>query len=392
MLSREEMRQAERLTSGGQETRDEIGFLLIHQGFADRFFPGTSVLHTRIRYVLFIPWLFQYAAENRSRGSDLDANIRRLLIRLAIRLKKREPYYVIGGDKLGQLTSQPPDRVYWTALRQWGLLLPGVSTRSETLRRLTALGRAATLDDDGARLDDESLDVFCNLPKQPAGWDNPDGELEFRLAAAEKDFLRRKLSVVARPGSTALSLLARLVEAGETYPDAARALPPQLDARADAEDKEALGIARDAADLSAIGRAVYGALVEHLREADGSPAGRAFHAQLVTHFDTYGESAARCDLDGLKMFLPNLPPFVAEVLHKTQAYVRKGTPGDFLPLLAAYEHAEVRRKTSSRARLANTMRSAVRRAEWDPARHRTTPLHYRWLIVREMLNDLGGHA
>jgi hypothetical protein len=50
MLSREEMRPAERLTNGEQDTRDEIGFLLIHQGFADRFFPGTSVLHTRVRY------------------------------------------------------------------------------------------------------------------------------------------------------------------------------------------------------------------------------------------------------------------------------------------------------------------------------------------------------
>ena len=57
MLSREEMRQAERLASGEQDTRDEIGFLLIHQGFADRFFPGTSVLHTRVRYALFVPWL-----------------------------------------------------------------------------------------------------------------------------------------------------------------------------------------------------------------------------------------------------------------------------------------------------------------------------------------------
>ena len=55
MLSREEMRQAERLTSGEQDTRDEIGFLLIHQGFADRFFPGTSVLHTRVRYALLVP-------------------------------------------------------------------------------------------------------------------------------------------------------------------------------------------------------------------------------------------------------------------------------------------------------------------------------------------------
>jgi hypothetical protein len=132
MLSREEMRQVERsLANNEQDTRDEIGFLLIHQGFADRFFPGTSVLHTRIRYALFVPWVYQRAARNQRRGSDLDTLIRRLLIELAIRLKQLggEPYDVIGGDKLGQLTSQPPDRSYWTALRAWGLLLPTVVSR-----------------------------------------------------------------------------------------------------------------------------------------------------------------------------------------------------------------------------------------------------------------------
>lgn len=88
MLSREEMRQAERLASGDQDTRDEIGFLLIHQGFADRFCPGTSVLHTRVRYVLFVPWLFLQAAKIKHRGRDLDTTIRRQLIQLAIRLSR----------------------------------------------------------------------------------------------------------------------------------------------------------------------------------------------------------------------------------------------------------------------------------------------------------------
>ena len=141
MLSRDEMRQAERLASGEQDTRDEIGFLLIHQGFADRFFPGTSVLHTRVRYALFVPWLFLHAKDHKPRGVSVDAAIRRELIQLAIRLKKGERYGVIGGDKLGDLTSQPPDRVYWTSLRQWRLLLPSVGSRSEALRRLRASRR-----------------------------------------------------------------------------------------------------------------------------------------------------------------------------------------------------------------------------------------------------------
>jgi hypothetical protein len=392
MLSRDEMRQAERLASGEQDTRDEIGFLLIHQGFADRFFPGTSVLHTRVRYALFVPWLFLHAAANGQRGSDLDATIRRELIQLAIRLKKGERYGVIGGDKLGQLTSQPPDRVYWTALRQWRLLLSSVGSRSVALRLLQASTRATPLDDDGGRLDDDSTDVFCNLPRPPAGWDDPGSKLDFKMNAKEQDFLRRKLTLLARPGETAPSLLARLVEGRDHYAGTAPGLPRELDARADAVDKQVLAIARDAAELAAIGRAVYGALVEHLRSEDGGPDENTFRTLLHSHFDDYGEAASRCDLAGLEAFLPGIPDYVKDVLHKTQAYVRAEKPEEFFGLRPCYQHSEVMRKTSGRARLPNTIRSAQRRSEWDPARHNTTPLHYRWYIVREMLNDLSGRS
>ena len=168
MLSQAEMRQVDRsLANSDQDTRDEIGFLLIHQAFADRFFPGTSVLHTRVRYALFVPWLYQRAAFSRRRGTDLNATIRHLLIELAIRLKQLggEPHSVIGGDKLGQLTSQPPDRAYWGALRKWGLLLPDVDSRSEALRRLKLLlvpQRWMTTADDLAMKPRKSSAVYRN--------------------------------------------------------------------------------------------------------------------------------------------------------------------------------------------------------------------------------------
>jgi uncharacterized protein DUF6361 len=391
MLSWEEMRQVERaLSSGEQDTRDEIGFLLIHQGFADRFFPGTSVLHTRVRYALFVPWLYLRAAHNGLRGVDLDTMIRRLLIELAIRLKQigGEPYDVIGGDKLGQLTSQPPDRVYWTALRTWGLLLPGVDTRSEALRRLTIVSHSPTLDDDGGSLLDEATEVFSGLPDRPAGWDNADATLNFRMPRDERSFLRRKLGQLTRPDN-APSLLAQLVEAGDTFDGTSSALPDALDVRADGADKVALGVARDAAALAAIGRAVYGALVEQLLAQDGGPDDRIFRAQLATHFDQYGTAASRCDLDTLETLLPGLPTYVTAVLRETRDYVREGKPGRFLRLRECYQKSEVNRKSVRRARLLDTPRAAERRAEWDSRRHNTSPLHYRWYIVRTVLGDLG---
>ncbi len=395
MLSREEMRQVERsLANSEQDTRDEIGFLLIHQGFADRFFPGTSVLHTRVRYVLFIPWLYLQAASSPRRGSDLETTIRRQLIQLAIRLKQigGEPYDVIGGEKLGQLTSQPPDRVYWTALREWGLMLPGVITRSEALRRLQAGSRVSTLDDDGGCLDDEATEVFSGLPEAPAGWDDSALPLHFKMPTDEREFLRRKLSLLRRPGDGAPSLLAHLVEERDFFPSASPGLPSELDARADIADKRALGVARDAAALAAIGRAVYGALVEELRARDGGPDEKTYRPQLQSHFVSYGQAAGHCDIEALEILLPEIPLHVRNVLRETQTFVHDGKPENFAVLLDCYQRAEVMRKTARRARLLNTERSAQRRAEWDPGRHNTTPLHYRWYIVRAMLKDLCGQG
>jgi hypothetical protein len=79
---------------------------------------------------------------------------------------------------------------------------------------------------------------------------------------------------------------------------------------------------------------------------------------------------------------------VTTVLSETQAYVRAERPDGFATLHDAYQNAEVARKSSSRARLVDTERAAQRRADWDPHRHNTTPLHYRWRIVCDMLADL----
>jgi hypothetical protein len=208
----------------------------------------------------------------------------------------------------------------------------------------------------------------------------------------EREFLRDKLSLLTRPGDNAPSLLARLVEAGASFQGTSLRLPKELDAHADAADKQALEVARDAAALAAIGRAVYGALVEQLLARDGGLDDRTFRDQLHTHFEQYGEEAGQCDLDVAEKLLPELPAHVKTVLRETQAYVRGQKPEKFSSLHVCYQTAEVRRKSSRRARLLDTERAAQRRAEWEPQRHNTKPLHYRWRIVRDMLADLSSEA
>jgi hypothetical protein len=48
-------------------TVDELGLGTIRDAFADRLFPGTSVLQTRTRYWLFVPWLYLRLEARRGR-------------------------------------------------------------------------------------------------------------------------------------------------------------------------------------------------------------------------------------------------------------------------------------------------------------------------------------
>lgn len=386
MLSRDEVRQVERsLAREDQDTRDEIGFLLIHQAFADRFFPGTSVLQTRIRYALFVPWLYHRAAFNRVRGTDLRARIDHLLIELAIRLKREERVDVIGGDALGRLTSQPPDLVYWNALRSWGLVLQGVETRRDALRRLH-LASSRARDDDGGQLLDDPTEVFVGLPKEPEGWNEGDSPLNFKLSKDERDFLKLYLGALKRIDLKP-ALISRVIRARDNLTETAT-LPDWLDVYADEEDKRALRVARDAAALVAIGRCIYGALVESLIEDDGGDDDRRFRNQLSSHFNEYGEAACRCDLNHVREFIPQLPIYLTSVLHETQKYIQADQPNNFRSLQPWYQYAESSRKGSNRARLCVKGNGPHRRSEWQKDRHNVTPLHFRWRIIRKMVLDL----
>ena len=42
-----------------QGTVDEMGLGTLRDALADALFPGTSSIHTRLRYALFIPWIYR---------------------------------------------------------------------------------------------------------------------------------------------------------------------------------------------------------------------------------------------------------------------------------------------------------------------------------------------
>lgn len=54
-----------------KESRDELGIGPIRDAFSDLLFPGTSVLQTRARYYLFVPWCYRTPDVTRLAGTAL---------------------------------------------------------------------------------------------------------------------------------------------------------------------------------------------------------------------------------------------------------------------------------------------------------------------------------
>lgn len=395
LLSREAVARAEEaLASSEKGVRDEVGFLALHQGFADRFFPGTSVLHTRLRYILFVPWLMQKVATDAS--SDITSKFSAAETALAGQLKAGpglDPDGIIGGRVWPRQTAQPPSMAYWRALGSWGILRPqsdgSLPTRTQTLHSLarkSARLKSRLTDDDGGTLDDGATSPFVSLPQAPKTLRVHGEPIDFALLPAERTFLRRHLLGVRRPHATSRSLLSCLAEDG--VGSAAENLwVTEIADVADSEDRSALVTARQAAALAGIGRAVYAALVELARANDGLPESTIHQDHLEVMMERHGRDARDIDLSALSNMLPDLPCDLSRVLSETLNWVSVGDP-DPSPLFETYSNAEHKRK-GLRSRLTDTVAGRQRRAEWDPEEHRPAePLHYRWPNVRRLLTDL----
>lgn len=392
VLSRDALRRAEaKLRDDEQGVRDEVGFLALHQGYANRFFPGTSVLQTRLRYILFVPWLYE-EARNRSQDETPARAISRMEISLAGRLKKTGQDGVIGGRSYPNATSQPASMVYWTALRTWGVLRPtltgNVPGRAVANRLLVKHPTMTQLVDDDGEPTDEGIELFVNIPKPPQAWADKSAPLTFEILPNEAAFLQRHLSAIAKPGDPdKTSLLSSLVERSVPVEEIQFPWDHKIIAIADINDRAALRRASQASSMAAIGRAIYSTLVEELRERDGIETPKHHRSQILQTIPKYITSATSLDIEAVEHDIPGITPHFSTLLRETQRWLKAGKH-NYLDLLEVYQKAEIPRK-GARSRLPLTPAAKKRRAEWGIEDNTIAePLWYRWNNVRRILSDL----
>ena len=189
-----------------RETRDELGLGAIRDSIADHLFPGTSTIQTRLRYMLFISWLFPMLEESTAGADQLAIEARALENRLANALKAGGESNGIIGRDAGADLQRLPSSVYWAGLGAWGIRLFTGSTDSlfSSLRHLRNSSRPIRESEDVAA---EAPAFQIWSPSLPCGPKDLLGAVCFRLTSEEAAFIIERL-VSAQPRSL-LTFLAR---------------------------------------------------------------------------------------------------------------------------------------------------------------------------------------
>jgi hypothetical protein len=187
------------------ETRDEMGLGTIRDAFADYFFPGTSTIQTRARYMLFIPWLFRDLERKNLSAAEYTAQARQVEIQLIYSLLEGGDIQgVIGQDAKKSLRRLPSD-IYWAGLGSWGIR-QFQGSRSQYFRYLPTFYRSKrdqVKNDDNEVIDQVKENWHLGIPKSPEGLMS---KADFNLTDEEANYIAEMITYNHR-----YTLLGRLI-------------------------------------------------------------------------------------------------------------------------------------------------------------------------------------
>ena len=157
----------------------------VRDAISDGLFPGTSVLLTRARYLLFVPWCFQLA-EGKPDAAGLAERHERLLIS-TLRKSGNDDLSGLLGARVGQAVQTLPSTIYWGTLRRYGIVREEYAWKTDVFRPLT---RSVDGDDEGARKSGSAWSQ--TIPPMPPEFPHRLDEA-FRLSREEAGWLRDRI-------------------------------------------------------------------------------------------------------------------------------------------------------------------------------------------------------
>ena len=196
-----------------RESRDEMGIGSVRDSFADQLFPGTTTLQTRLRYMLFVPWIYRRLENERVRENDFADRAEKLERELIPLLRASDDRRGVFGRTSGKGIKRLPSSVYWAGLGRWEIFLAPYS-RDEYHRRIDEIYKKR--DAAGSRKkemlalgDDFDVDygVISWHPQIPPSPDNFPTKVDLALTRAEAEFIQDRIQSVC--GGSLLAFLSR---------------------------------------------------------------------------------------------------------------------------------------------------------------------------------------
>ena len=171
-------------------TLDPLGLGSIRDAFSDLIAPGTSTIHTRLRYFLFIAWICQHIEKSDTTATQFASRLRSDEATLIECLK-------VGGEKVGVLgrssgknLKRMPSSAYWGGLGIWGLRKRDWSI-AEYGRNIGQLRASKKIDGADETISNSLTTIWSNIPSAPA--DFLSSGIEFKLTTQEAEFIIHRI-------------------------------------------------------------------------------------------------------------------------------------------------------------------------------------------------------
>jgi uncharacterized protein DUF6361 len=174
-----------------RDTRDELGLGAIRDSISDHLFPGTSTIQTRLRYMLFVPWLYQRLEHAETSSERIVDKARQAELKLSEALLASGDEDGVFGRRARGSLRRLPSSVYWAGLGHWGIRrLPGSQDAYHHALNSIYKSRLTSRRQEDGGWEPEGAITWARTPPPPEGFPE---RASCRLTLQEADYLTERV-------------------------------------------------------------------------------------------------------------------------------------------------------------------------------------------------------
>ncbi len=166
-------------------TLDVLGLLAVSNVLSEMLSPGTSTIQTKLRYFVFLPWIFIKLEAEPAPAYDFARRLRGAEAQLIERLRPLGPGNGVIGYYAGRDLKILPSSIYWGGLGAWGVRRLDFSPAEYGRWVATTARSQPARDDDGDATDRTASMWAAAVPPPPSDFLEADLTFELRLDEAE---------------------------------------------------------------------------------------------------------------------------------------------------------------------------------------------------------------